>query len=733
MVTEHKEIDYLSCTLSCFISFTFAGKLKYDPTNLVLERYHFKAMTHCQNRNILSGTAFLGSFLLFCLELYIGRRLTPLFGGVAHVWLICLTVYQLLILAGYGYAAIAPAGSNRFHLFGVALSLLILPAGLFAGIRLNHDSIRWLVLFPSALIFVFIILAGTTVILQQRYSRSNTSGDPYSLYSASNAGALAALMGYPFLIEPLIGLFSQSILWMAIYVLFFLMMVVSFRISYPPEPERPVKASAGCRERSAGKPVCKDFFYWSFLSAITSAFLVTVTNITNSEIGSFPLAWMMPLSLYLISFIVSFRPVCKISDILGRAWPELFLFGMILFVIGAGRIWIFPGHWFVFLTVCVLLHRTLYEQRPVNDRLSFFYIAVALGGAAGGAFVSLAAPFLFSGFLEYPLLAILAVVILARRHGRQTMVVLFRSSRTIRLARAIPMMLMAGMIIAISISSGMPITRSALRNYYGTTRVIETKLSGQEAYVVRSLVSGATVHGVQILDQRGNSAPTLYYNPASGLGDIFDIIPAGARIAAVGLGVGTIGAYTRPEDQLDFFELNPQVFILAGKWFNFIETTPATTRVFIQDGRLALQNQQGFYDLIFIDAFNGEGIPSHLLTLEALEIYLHRLRNHGIILFHITNRYYDLFPVLKAAADRLNLHAVSKSTELMLAEAAKPVRTDYFALGRNTADLQCLRNVGWIDKNQKNAHSKFRVWTDDYTTMFIPLAAKWTSLFREQE
>lgn len=687
-------------------------------------------MKHCQNRTILRSTAFLGSFLLFCLELYIGRRLTPLFGGSVHVWLICLTVYQLLILAGYGYAAIAPAGSNRFHLFGVALSLLILPAGLFTATRLNHDSIMWLVFFSPALAFVFIMLAGTTVILQQRYGRSETSGDPYALYSASNAGALAALIGYPFLIEPLIGLSNQGILWMAIYALFFLMIVVAFSISQPPETERPLKTSAGYRKRSAGKSLRKHFFYWLCLSAITSAFLVTITNITNSEIGSFPLAWMMPLSLYLISFIVSFRPVCKTTDILGRAWPELLLFGMMLFVIGTGRIWIFPGHWFVFFAVCVLLHRILYEQRPSNDRLSFFYIAIALGGAAGGAFASLAAPFLFSGFQEYPLLAILAAVILGRQHGGQIMNVLLRSSRLICFARAIPIMLMAAMTIAMSISSGAPITRSTLRNYYGITRVIETKISGQEAYVVRSLVSGATVHGVQVLDHRGNPAPTLYYNPASGLGDIFKIIPAGARIAAVGLGVGTVGAYTRPGDQLDFFELNPQVFILAGKWFNFIETTPAATRVFIQDGRLAMQNQNGLYDLIFIDAFTGEGIPSHLLTLEALEIYLHRLQNHGIILFHFTNRYYDLYPVLKAAADRLKLPAVLKSTELTLAEAAKPVRTDYFALSRNAADLKFLRNVGWIDTNQKNAHINFPVWTDDYTTMLSPLVEKWTSFFR---
>ena len=687
-----------------------------------------ETIEHHQTRIILSGTAFLGSFLLFCLELYIGRKLTPLFGGSAHVWLVCLTAYQLLILAGYCYAHIASKETDRLHLFLLTIPLMVLPVGMLMTFPIPNHSFPWTILFALGLALPFVLLASTTVILQKWFG---DSGEPYVLYGASNAGALTALIGYPFFIEPLAGLRYQGILWMTGYVLYFLMVVFSFCISRPSGSENSITTKLFDAEKAVNKPSMRRFLYWTLLGGSTSALLVTVTNITTSEVGSFPLVWMTPLALYLISFIVAFRPTCKAAFVFSRFWPETLLLGVVLFLIGSGRLWVHPGHWVVFFAVCVMLHRVLYEQRPHPDYLSVFYVGLALGGSAGGMIASLVVPLIFPGFWEYPLLAVIVSILFIHRYGRETVSFWRRSSRWVCMIRFIPVLFLTGLAIIMSITAGVEDTKSTRRNYYGVSRVVDAAVAGKQGEIVRSLISGSTVHGVQFLDKRKKRIPTLYYHPESGLADIFKIIPSHARIAAIGLGVGAIGAYTRPNDLLNIYELNPEIFALASQWFTYLVEAPARPCVMIGDGRLALQKQDIFYDFIFVDAFSGEGIPSHLLTREAIEIYLYRLKEHGVILFHVTNRYYDLRPVLKVTAKSLKLHVVTKSTETTLGEATKPVRADYLALTSDSLISQRLTNLGWINADRMDTAINCRVWTDDYINMLVPLAAKWNLLSRK--
>jgi hypothetical protein len=685
-------------------------------------------MKQHQTRTILSGTAFLGSFLLFCLELYIGRKFTPLFGGSAHVWLVCLATYQLLILAGYYYASVVSTKTDRLHLYLLTFPLIVLTVGMFMTFPITNHFFTWTALSAMGLALPFVLLASTTVILQKWFG---DFGEPYALYGASNAGALTALIAYPFFIEPLAGLRYQGILWMTVYVLYVLMVVFSFCISRPSGSENSITTKLFDAEKTVNKPSMRRFLYWTLLGGSTSALLVTVTNITTSEVGSFPLVWMMPLALYLISFIVAFRPTCKAAFVFSRFWPETLLLGVVLFLIGSGRLWVHPGHWVVFFAVCVMLHRVLYEQRPHPDYLSVFYVGLALGGSAGGMIASLVVPLIFPGFWEYPLLTVIVSILFIRRYGRETVSFWRRSSRWVCMICFIPVLFLTGLAIIMSITTGVEDTKSTRRNYYGVSRVVDAAVAGKQGEIVRSLISGSTVHGVQFLDKRKKRIPTLYYHPESGLADIFKIIPSHARIAAIGLGVGAIGAYTRPNDLLHIYELNPEIFALASQWFTYLVEAPARPRVMIGDGRLALQNQDIFYDLIFVDAFSGEGIPSHLLTREAIEIYLYRLKEHGIILFHVTNRYYDLRPVLKVTAKSLKLHVATKSTETTLGEATKPVRADYLALTSDSLISQRLTNLGWVNADRMDTAINCRVWTDDYINMLVPLAAKWNLLSRK--
>jgi len=305
-----------------------------------------------------------------------------------------------------------------------------------------------------------------------------------------------------------------------------------------------------------------------------------------------------------------------------------------------------------------------------------------------------------------------------------------RSSRRVCMIRFIPVLFLTGLAIIMGITAGFEDTRSTRRNYYGVSRVVDSTVAGKQGEIVRSLISGSTVHGVQFLDKSKEKIPTLYYHPESGLADIFKIMPSPARIAVIGLGVGTVGAYTRPNDLLHIYELNPEIVALASQWFTYLAFAPASRMVMIGDGRLALQIQDISYDLIFVDAFCGEGIPSHLLTREAIEIYLYRLKEHGVILFHVTNRYYDLRPVLQVTAKSLKLYVVTKSNETTLGESAKPVHADYLALTSDSLMSQRLTNLGWIDADRMDTVINCRVWTDDYINMLVPLAAKWYPLSR---
>jgi hypothetical protein len=673
---------------------------------------------------VLTCTVFVGSFLLFCMEPFIGRKLTPLFGGSVHVWMICLAIYQLLLLTGYLYAHFAASQKGPLHILLLLFSLIVLLFGI--SIDAPPRSFPLLITFLAAGKFAlpFVLLSATTIVIQIWLCNACSSEEPYSLYIASNAGALTALIAYPFLIEPFWGLRQQSILWTIACIFFVMMMILSYGVTRRTISGDAFITKSGPGVKGEDRPKAKRFIQWMLLSTVTSAFLVTVTNVITSDMGSFPLIWILPLGFYLISFMMTFRKDCRAASTLARIWPEILMVGFLFSFIGSAHFIFHLGRLFIFFAVCILIHRSVYEERPRSDFLSMFYIAIALGGAVGSMIVSLLSPLVFTALWEYPFLMAIVTILFFQRYGGVYLSFWRQSSRLGRTVRLIPMGLLAGMIMLVGGYGSAGDVKAVYRNYYGVSRVIDVPVTNDSETKVRSLVHGSTIHGVQFTGQNKKNEPTLYYHRGSGLADIFAVLPADARIAAIGLGVGTIGAYTRPGNRLDFYELNPQTEIIARRWFTYLNDARAQTRVIIDDGRLALNREAIRYDLIFVDAFSGEGIPTHLLTLEAINIYLNCLKEEGIILFHITNRYYDFRPVLKAAGTNLNIYGAMKSTQSMLEESEKPVRADYGVLTRSRSIVKDLAKQGWQNPERIEHIADCRVWTDDYINMLVPLMAK---------
>ena len=671
---------------------------------------------------LLTSMVFLGAFLLFTMEPYIGRLLVPFFGGSVHVWLICLTFFQLMLLVGYGYAYLAAKTKGCWHILLLLVPFVTLPFEIAI-----EDPLRALAAILARFALPFLILSATAVVAQSWLARTRAATNPYPLYGAANAGALLAVAAYPLLVEPLLGLRWQAIVWTVAYALFVLLAALAWlrvKDAIPEEaaPAPPLSSAAGVRE----EPSRGAFLYWAFLSFITSALLVTVTRVIAGEAGSFPLVWLLPLAVYLVSFMATFREGGRVSVFLGRIWPEITLAGLFLYLVPSGHFLFLLGHLFVLLGACLLVHAALYGNRPRPERLSTFYLAIALGGFAGSAIVTLAAPLIFSRFWEYPLLLALLAVFFRRHYGNiasfRGRVPFFR-----RIVGWLPAAALSGLIIFLMIRSDTGTVRALQRNFYGQSRVLDSPLTPNGPAAVRSLVHGSTVHGVQFLDPEKRRLPTLYYHGTSGLADTLAALPRPARIAAIGLGTGTVAAYTRPGDILDFYELDPSMEHLARRWFTYLADAGGRIRVTIGDGRVALRERSGSngpYDLIFIDAFSGEGIPAHLLTEEALAVYLGRLAAGGIVLFHLTNRYYDLRPILKAAAARRGLHGAMKSSLTPREESGATVRAVYLALTREPSALEYLPTKQWIALGEGDGLRPCHSWTDDYVNILVPLAAR---------
>ena len=672
-------------------------------------------------RRILPALSVLvAATLLFGMEPMVGRMTLASYGGSAQAWNTCLMTFQGLLFLGYAYAHLVAPRIGSWHVLVVGLSLLALPLGYaavgesadrFLGVPGSFAGLAATIVVGAGVPFV--VLATTTVVVQSwvQASPRASSTSPYPLYAVSNAGSLVALLAYPLVVEPLLGLARQRLLWAVAYGAYAALLLGCCAVL------RPARGAA-----RAGRVVWRQAGLWFGLAALPSALLLATTNVLAAEVGSFPLMWVLPLVAYLASFIVAFAGAGTARR--GRwsaLWPEALALALLLF----GWAPAFPGLptmaaliGVLFLIGCVA-HGALADSRPTGPGLTTFYLYIALGGWAGGAAVTLGAPTLFNGPWEYPVTVACLAALFVAHLGRRLLGWFAAAPRYQRLPRFGLLVLVLG-LVALGLTTRLLGNHERVRSPYGTYVVLDEQTVGGQP--VRKLFHGMTVHGSQLLSEGQQCRPTAYFHPGSPLATVFQQVPSPRRIGILGLGVGTMASYASAGDQVVFYEIDPADEELARRWFTYLDGCGTRPRIVIGDGRLSLATEAAEppFDVLVMDAFSGDGVPVHLLTSEAVGGYRSRLAPSGLLAFNISNRYMDLAPVLVAVASAEGLSCLVSvsSGELEIPGVDLPSR--WVVCAEDGSRLQHLPGDIWADPGSLDMPQP-RVWSDDYVNLMGPL------------
>jgi SAM-dependent methyltransferase len=687
------------------------------------------------SRAAYGGAIFAGAFLLFQIEPLIAKRILPWFGGAAAVWTVCLLFFQMALLLGYAYAhwltsKVSSATQGRIHAAALAASLLLLPVypgSWWAPRNTGHPALRILAMLAATVGLPYVLLSSTSPLLQ-RWHAGNTGASPYRLYALSNAASLLALVSYPVGVEPWLTTRHQAIAWSAAYAGFAALCVA---IALSP------RADANARETEPeGPPPDKRMqALWIALAACGSALLLSVTNQITQNIAAVPLLWVLPLSLYLVSFILCFG---------ARPWYARGVFLRLLGVALAGMAFalspsysglplqvslpLFCGGLFV---ACMFCHGELARLKPHPRHLTGFYLMISLGGALGAVFVALVAPHIFTGFYELQAAlgacAVLAVVV----HGidAQSPYSLRRLRAGVFVLAGLAVALVASLVVSVREDAAQP--WFAARNFYGELRLVdgeaaagpnagESPSASQSERRVLTLMNGTINHGTEFLAADRRDWPTTYYGPDSGAGVALRAARTvgSLRVGVIGLGAGTTAAYGRPGDQFTYYEINPLVIEIARRDFSFLKDSAAKIEIVEGDARLSLEREPGRrFDVLMVDAFSGDSIPVHLLTREAFELYFRHLKRGGVLAVHISNQYLDLQPVVVGAAASLGKEAVLIENS---ADRAKEITPAKWVLAGEPGQSE-----GWTDIEAAGAvlvpGAKNRMWTDDFSNLFRAL------------
>lgn len=712
---------------------------------------------------------FLGAVLLFGLEPLVGRLLLPAHGGGFHVWATALTVFQGTLLLGYLYCHVLAPRLGRAHLAVVLVPLLFLPLAVTPGRDLQPPLLSLLGLLapPDPLSPVlsivrdllvgvcvpFAVLSTTGVIAQTWLAASDLPErhEPYQLYSASNLGSLVALVGYPLLVEPFLTLDGQRVAWLVAFLVYAgLAFTVVPRartapapstgagtpaVGAPVQPAPPAPAAKAAdegdepgddaeRTRALGPgPIA----YWLGLAAAPSMALLAVTNLFALDIGSMPLVWILPLGLYLLSFVLAFGRQPVYPDLLRRFWPEVCLVGLYFNAVRGQSIFSGFIQLGVLFCMCLVAHGELYRSRPAPSRLTAFYLVVSIGGWLGGLAVSFVAPFVFTSLAEYPIsMGLLAVTLLIGR--RHALAGWLRSEPRVIIAGSALLVGIIGYLWARdTLTKSKPNLVEVHRDVYGIYKVAERELNGFEAQdakvpagtIMRVIYHGTTLHGRQVQDPTARRTPISYYHPAAPLGDLLEhALRRPRKGAIIGLGAGAASAYFHAGDTLTIYEIDPDVVTLARKWFTYLEDCEARPRIVLGDARLRLADDPGVpdgsLDILMVDAFSSDAIPVHLLTREALELYVRKLAPTGMLALHVSNRYYDLLPPIAANARALGLAAAWKSRSQ--ASSALEDVSEWIVLAKSGDAIAPLAQRSWRAIPLAN-EIPTRAWTDDYSNL----------------
>lgn len=661
---------------------------------------------------IHAATIFLSSFLLFLVQPLIARLILPWFGGSAAVWTTCMLFFQALLLAGYGYAHLliskVPAGKRTgalVHIVLLAVALLTLPIAPAESWKPagGEEPIHYILLVLGAAVGLpYFLLASTSPLLQAWFLRARPQGNPYRLFAISNLASLGALLGYPFLVEPLLTAHQQVQLWSWLFAGFALLCAGVAWLTPPAQPAAPVAhEEAGAGEQPVG--------LWLALATTGSVLLLAVTNHLTENVAAVPLLWLAPLTVYLLSFIVAFE---------GRWYRPQWLWPLVLVALG-GMTWLvvdtdrhlklvlqlavfLPG---LFIG-CLFCHGELYRLRPAPRRLTAFYLWVSAGGALGGILVAVVAPMAFNGYYELGL-ALIGLAALAA----------LRFTAVNRIARYAALAALLGTTAGAGYDGfrAQEDVRLAVRNFYGLLRVKQYGPPG-DSLEVRRLVHGTILHGEQYLSPEYRAHPTTYYEAPSGIGGaILSKQDHLDRVGVIGLGAGTLAAYGRQGDFYRFYDINLRVIQIALSQFTFLHDSKAHIEIATGDARLSLEREtpQGF-DVLAVDAFSGDAIPVHLITREALALYLKHMKPDGIVAFHVSNRYLDLIPVVQRIATENRAYAVLIADDPE--EDEERSRSDWVLVSRSKAALGTpeIKSRSPVEIEDPPV---WRTWTDDYSNL----------------
>jgi SAM-dependent methyltransferase len=657
-----------------------------------------------------AGTIFLSSFLLFLVQPLIARLILPWFGGSAAVWTTCMLFFQVLLVAGYAYAhGLAKLGGRRqaiVHSGLLAAALLTLPIAPDAAWKPaggEEPVTRILLLLGASVGLPYFLLASTSPLVQLWFSRARPGENPYRLFALSNAASLIALLGYPFAVEPLLAAGEQVRAWSWTFAAF---AVLCALLAWRTPP------ATAATEATAAPPLARGrYAWWLALSASGSALLLAVTNHLTQNVASVPLLWLVPLTLYLLTFILAFE---------GRHWYRPALVWPLVVGALAATGWLLVDtelHYRLILQLgvflpalfigCLFCHGELYRLRPPPAQLTGFYLAISLGGALGGLLVAVVAPLVFDGYYELGA-GLAALALLAALRFAE----LGRVPRYASLAALLGIAACA----AYDAFRDQRDVRVAERSFYGVLHVKEYN-PGEEAHL-RRLVHGTIMHGEQYMYGDLRRLITTYYTPSSGIGAAIKSKQGHpVKVGVIGLGSGTLAAYGRPGDVYRFYEIDRRVVEIASTQFTFLSDSAARVEIALGDARLSLEREppEGF-DVLAVDAFSSDAIPVHLITREALAVYLRHMKPDGIVAFHVSNRFLDLIPVVARIAREQGARAVLVQDDPEEEEPIERSRSDWVLVSRSARALAAKPIVerGGVPAEDRG---EWRTWTDDYSNL----------------
>lgn len=681
-------------------------------------------------------TIFLGAFLVFQVQPIISKAILPWFGGSPSVWTTCMLFFQVMLMAGYGYAHFVSRKLSvrnftivHFALLTIALVFLpITPAEFWKPIAGEEPTVRLLLLLLVTISLPYLLLSSSSPVLQLWFHRQHQK-TPYRLFALSNAGSLLGLLSYPFLVEPTLTVRQQSGFWSVCFVLYALCFAwcgASF-LKKPKKEE--LKAMARTKDKvheSISTPTpFREWVPWIILPACASLLLLAITNQISQNIAVVPFLWILPLSLYLISFIICFNRARAYNR---RIWAPLFLIstGIVLYarIINMPMILQVAAYSMLLFSACMLCHGELARLKPPPEKLTLYFFLISIGGALGGLFVSVIAPLLFNNYWELHFGIVFTSLLVGffffRGKVRQK-----EFSKRFSVGGWYIAVLIISIFLWRDFSDRTSSTIEQLRNFYGTLKVTEENVGLETEKHI--LFHGDIVHGMQYTAKVRRNHPTTYYGLKSGLNYAIRRHPKRSareadprnftpmRIGAVGLGVGTVAAYGLPDDLIRFYEIDPDVKAVADKHFTYLKNSLAQLEFDIGDARTLLESQapQNF-DVLIVDAFSGDAIPVHLITSEAYQLYLRHLNDSGVLAIHVSNKFMDLKPLLLGLTQQAKLEVGWIQSEEDNTHGA--FEADWILVSKdpNYFDDKIVQSALRPFPN----YPEYIVWTDDFSNLF---------------